>query len=264
MSTLPSFGYTPNQFTLHNASPEPIDLRWGGVAFTIPAVNVVGPKPALDFDGDPIPGTLLLADGIVPDKDGVIPPAGSPANWMAFEAIRNLLGIDPVTREAKGSSAKAGVSYLPNTPSKDLIAAVLADGKRRWEEHRVEWAQHTVAAYEARVASAKMLGVPAAPPDRDYAKAIQILKKNEATFKKTMEQAGDSDDEELQVLAIAKARAMEMAEKAAAGREIDKKKLAEELLQDPATRAHLMAQGYRIRKKGYLDVPAPEGTPLEE
>lgn len=255
MIGIPTVGFEPNRFTLHNSAPEPLHLRWGGVSFTLPGCEEVGPKAAVDADGDPIPGTLILSDGIVPDKEGVIPPAGSPPNWMAFEAIRNLLGVDTVTKVATGAYAKAGVSFMPARPSKELVTVIRNDGARRYQEHRVEWAQHTVATYEARVAAAKMAGVPAAPPDQDYARALVILKRHESKFREAVANAGDTDEEEAMALASAKAMAMEMAEKAAAGKDIDKQKLAEELMSDPKTRAYLMSKGYRIRKKGHLDVP---------
>lgn len=255
--TIPAFGFTPNEFVLHNASPELVDLKWGGVMFTLPPVDVVGPKAAKDVDGDPIPGTLVLRDALVMDKEGTIPPVGSPANWLAFEAIRNLLGIDPVTKEARGAPAKAGLSFLPNSPSKDVIAAVRADGTRRYQEHRVEWAQYTVSAYESRVAACKMVGVPPPPPDQDYAKALIVLKRNEAKFKAEISEAGVSDDEEVAFMAFAKARAMEMAEAAAAGKNVDKAQLAEELLKDPKVRIHLQRK-YSIRQRGYLEVPVAE------
>lgn len=254
---IPAFGYSPNRFTLHNASPERIDLKWGGVVFTLPAVDEVGPKAAVDVDGDPIPGTLMLADGIVADKDGVVPPQGSPANWLAFEAIRNLLGVDPITKVATGASAKAGLSYLPNSPSKDLVKTVRADGQARYDAHRLEWAQYTVSAYESRVSNAKMLGVPVAPPDQDYVKAILLLKKQESKLKAQITEADLGDDEEIAFMAFAKARAMEMAEAAAAGKNVDKAQLAEELLKDPKVRAHL-GRKFSIRQRGHLDVPEME------
>lgn len=260
---IPTFGYMPNQFTLHNASPERVDLRWGGVMFTLPGVDEIGPKAARDKDGDPIPGTLVLQDGLVPDKDGVLGGPGSPPNWLAFEAIRNLLGVDPVTKVATGQSAKAGLSFLPNAPSKAMVQTVRLDGIRRYEEHRLEWAQYTVATYEARLAAAKAAGVTAAPPDRDYAQAIILLKRHEAKLKAVVDLAGETTDDDALALASAKVMAMELAEKAAAGRDIDKTKLAEELLQDPKTRAYLMSKGYRIRKKGYLDVPDEPEQPQE-
>lgn len=260
MSTLPIFGFTPNRFTLHNASPQAVDLRWGGVQFTVPPTDMVGPKAALDADGQPIPGTVQLEDSVVTDKDGSIPEAGSPPNWHAFEAVRNLLGVDPVTKEMKGELAKAGISFMPNAPTKDVVAQVKQDGTRRYEEHLLNWAQYTVSAYEARVQSAKMAGVQPAPPDQDYARALIVLRKHETKLKAAMSTPEVGDDEEAMALAVAKAEALKMAERAAAGKDIDKNKLAEELMTDPKTRAYLLSKGYRIRKKGYLDVPdeAPE------
>jgi len=255
MSTqqLPMFGYAPNEYVLHNASPEKVFLRWGGVSIILPPVDAVGPKAAKDADGDPIPGTLVLKDAIVADKDGVIPSADGPANWMAFEAIRNLLGINPVTKEAMGAAARAGLSYLPNNPSKDVVQAVRMDGTKRWEEHRLEWAQYTVSAYESKVASCKIIGVAPPPPDQDYAKALVVLKRQEAKFKAEMSEVGP-DAEEVEFLAFAKARAMEMAETAAAGKNVDKAQLAEELLKDPKVRIHLQRK-YSIRQRGHLDIP---------
>lgn len=257
---VPLFGFAPNRFTLHNASPHRIDLRWGGVQFTVPPIDEVGPKPAIDADGDPIPGTVLLEDSLVTDATGSIPPAGSPPNWLAFEAVRNLLGVDTVTKEATGEVAKAGVSFVPNSPDKSVVAAIRADGQRRYQEHLLEWAQYTVSAYESRVQSAKMAGVQPAPPDQDYARALLVLRKHEAKLRETMGAGAPEDPEEIRVLAVAKARAMEMAKEAAAGKDVDHQKLAEELLQDPKTRAYLLSKGYRIRKRGHLDVPDAGGA----
>ena len=162
---IPSIGFSPNKFTLHNASPEPLTFRWAGLQFTLPAVDEVGKSPALDADGQPIPGSLVLQDGYSVDRDGNLPAPGSPPNWSAFDAIRNVLGVDPNTKQAIGVIAKAGVSFLPNTPSKDLIEKVREDGKRRYAESQVEWAQYTVSAYESRVAAARAVGQTAAPAE---------------------------------------------------------------------------------------------------
>lgn len=255
---IPAMGFTPNRFTLHNASPEPQTFRWGGVQFTIPGVDMVGKDPARDVDGDPIPGTLMLEDTYAPDRDGIIPPLGTPPNWSAFEAIKSILGVDPATKVAGGVAAKGGISFLPNSPSKDLVARIREDGKRRYAESRVEWAQYTVAAYEARVAAARAVGAQAAPPDEDYSKAVQVLKKWKEGLGKSEEVP--LDDEEMEFMAFAKARALEMASAASEGKNVDKAALAEELLLDPKVRTYL-SRKYQIRKRGYMDVPVPESPP---
>lgn len=255
---MPAMGFAPNRFTLHNAAPERRTFRWGGVQFTLPAIDEIGVAPAKDADGDLIPGSLILEDGYTTDRDGLTPERGTPPNWSAFEAIRNVLGVDPTTKVATGVAAKGGISFLPNSPTKDVIAAVREDGKRRYAESRVEWAQYTVSAYESRVAAARAVGLQAAPPDQDYAKAIQILKKRQEDLGKNVEVA--ADDEEIAFLAFAKARAMEMAEAAAVGKNIDKAALAEELIRDPKIRASL-SRKFQIRQRGYVDVPTPESPP---
>jgi hypothetical protein len=256
---IPSIGFSPNKFTLHNASPEPLTFRWAGLQFTLPAVDEVGKSPALDADGQPIPGSLILQDGYSVDRDGNLPAPGSPPNWSAFDAIRNVLGVDPNTKQATGVMAKAGVSFLPNTPSKDLIEKVREDGKRRYAESQVDWAQYTVSAYESRVAAARAVGQTAAPPDQDYAKAIQILKRHQARLAQDNKIEEIPGDEEIRLKAFIEAEAMEMAKEAAAGKDVDKAALAEKLMQDPKVRAYL-GRKYSIRQRGYVGVPeVPEG-----
>jgi hypothetical protein len=102
------------------------------------------------------------------------------------------------------------------------------------------------------------VGLQAPPPDQDYARAIQVLKKKQEEMGKSVEMP--PDDEELAFLAFAKARAMEMAEAAAEGKNIDRTALAEELIRDPKVRANL-SRKYQIRQRGYVDVPVPESPP---
>lgn len=228
-SHMPVFGYEPNRFVLHNGSPEEVRLRWGGVQFTLPPVDKVGKDAAADADGDPIPGTLVLRDGLVMNAEGAIPPEGSMPNWLAFDAIRNVLGVDTITKQAVGTYHKSGVSFLPNAPSKEVVATVRADGMRRYTEHLVEWAQYTVSAYEARVSAARMAGVNPAPPDQDYQKALIVLNKRESQMK---------------VVAVEQVAASESSE--------DKLKAMREMLQDPKVRAQL-GKEYSIRKRGHLE-----------
>jgi hypothetical protein len=226
---MPAFGYQPNRFILHNASPEEVRLRWGGVQFTVPPVDKMGKAPAQDADGDNIPGTLVLQDAVVMDRDGSIPEAGSPPNWLAFEAIRNVLGVDTITKQAIGSYHKSGISFLPNGATKEVVATVREDGKRRYMEHLVEWAQYTVSTYEARVSAARMAGVQPAPPDQDYAKSLLILKQRESQMK---------------IVAVEQVAAAESPE--------DKLKVMREMLLDPKVRAQL-GKEYSIRKRGHLE-----------
>jgi hypothetical protein len=257
---IPQFGWTPNKFILHNAAPKPVDIRWCGLQFTLPAVDQLGARAASFADGRVIPGTLVLSDAHCVTRDGEFPPPDSPPNWSAFEAIRNVLGINPITRQAESPHAQAGISFLPNSPSEDVFQAVKADGERRYQESLVAWANDVVHNQRVATEKAQQAGLAAPPAGSDYMKAITILERHRKTVEKDLnlgrlEEA--SGDDELEILAIAKAKAMEMAEKNAVGKSIDKNKLAEEYMQDPQIRQHLMNVGYRIRKKGHADVPDP-------
>jgi hypothetical protein len=189
----------------------------------------------------------------------MVPPLGSPPNWSAFEAIRNVLGVNASTKKAEGVLAKAGVSYLPNTPTKDVIAFVRADGEARYREYQLEWAEHTVGAYEAVVQKAREVGVVPRPPGKDYLKATVILGAQKRVIEQSMRVPNPqaTDDEEMEFEVYAKAAAMELAAKGAEGKNVDKAQLAEELLKDPKVRAHL-SRKFSIRQRGHLDVPEPE------
>lgn len=260
---IPMVGYTKNEYILHNASPEKLELRWASRAFTLPPVDQVGPSPAHYDDGTPIPGTLVLEDGYTYDKDGGIPSADSAPNWSAFSAIRNVLGVDPVTKQAVGFGARAGLSFLPNRPTRELVAQIRVDGERRWQEHMVEWADFVVHGYQTACDRARQAGAAPPPPSSDYMKACAILEKrkkdNEALWSKAPVPVEATDDEELEFLAFAEAEAMAMAKKVAVGKEVDETELANTLLQKPEVRAALQRKfNYRIRKKGHMDVPVPE------
>lgn len=253
MSTLPQFGWTPNKFTLHNAAPKPVVIRWAGLQFTLPPRDGVVKFSAKYEDGTPIPGTLVLQDSYSPDRDGRIPNPDEPPNWSAFEAIRNVLGIDPSTKEAISPFAKAGISFLPTNPTKDVVDNVVADGRRRYEEHRVEWAEQTVAGYLDAVQKAREANVPPPPDTRDYNIAREILAKyHKQEQLATLDDAASNDEAEMQ--AFIEAEAMTMAKRASKDKDIDETELARKLLENPVVRKNLQ-RNFRIRKVGHLDVP---------
>ncbi len=257
---VPELGYRLNRFTLHNSSPEEMTLMWAARPFTLPARDQVGPKAAKYDTGEPIPGTLVLEDGWTVSADGTI-PTGGPPNWLAFEAIRNVLGVDPITKKATGVYAKAGISFLPDAPSKELVQKIVADGMHRYEESQIVWADSVVAGFQVAIQRSKEAGMAPPPPSSDYLKATVLLEKRKKEIEALYGKASETppDDAELEFLAFAEAAAMEMATKAAAGKEVDKAELANKLLQDPEVRAHLQRKyQYRIRKKGYEGVPGPD------
>jgi len=261
-SHMPTIGFIANKFTLHNATPEEITIRWAGLQFTLPPVDALGTRAAHYDTGEPIPGTCVLQDAHCPDRDGMIPGPEEPPNWLAFEAIRNVLGVNTHTKEATGVIARAGVSFLPANPTREVVSAVRANGEQRYAEYMVEWADACVAGYQRAVELSKQHGVIPPPPSADYAKAVMILEKHNEKVRISISQAQRTLEEqvtaeEVELEAFIQAEALVLAKRAAAGKEISEEKLAEELLQKPNVRNYLKRQ-YSIRKRGYLDVPSPE------
>lgn len=254
MSTMPykpPLRFQPRTFTLHNASTEKYTIRWGGLTFTLPPVDKVGPKAAHYADGRPIPGTCVLADSATFNADGTI----GRNNWRAEDAIRNVLGINPDTGEALGPAAKAGISFLPDDPTEEMVREVREDGERRWNAHLIGWAEKEVATFKVAIERSKDAGAAPPTPDASYRRAVHIIERYHrdlgAKFglpaEEVVEKATHEDEIEMEV--YLKAKAIQMAERAAAEMEVDKAKVAEDLLQDPKIRKHLQRL-YRIRKIG--------------
>ena len=53
----------PRRYGILNASPEPVERMFSAMIFIFPGRNDIGPRPCLDADGDPIPGSLYIEDG---------------------------------------------------------------------------------------------------------------------------------------------------------------------------------------------------------
>ncbi len=253
-SIVPEFKYNPNQFVLHNATPKPVDLRWGGMQITIPPADKVCPQSTtFQEDGLPVPGTFVVQDGWAPDRDGLLPEKGSPPNWSAFNAVKNLLGIDPASGQANGVASQGGISFMPTNPTKEQYEKVVASGKARYDVSQVAWAQHQVSAFMERVQKAKAALAPLPPPDADYHKAVAILKKQDAAVEALLQEPTNEAEQQMELLAFAKAKALELAEKVAKPGQ-DKAALAKELAEDPEFLNELRKQGkFRIRKVGHLE-----------
>lgn len=256
---IPQFGYKPQHYGLHNASPEPVSIRWAGLAFTLPPADGFSHRPVFHDDGTPIPGTLAIADAYSSGADGNIKTSGSP-NWFASDAVRNLLGIDEKTGEATGIWAQRGVSVLPASPSKEQVAEIAKEGRERYQRFLVKWAEETVVGYQTHLERAKMAGVAAAPPGRDYQKAVTILEQWNKRMQeelgysqKAIEEIGDEEDLEFRVYALAEA--MKLSKQLAAEKDVDQTAMAERLLEDPVVRKNLQRK-YRIRRVGHM----PEET----
>jgi hypothetical protein len=167
------------EFSLHNATDEPILIMFCGETRIIPACDqVTYPHPkfddvchsAKDADGDWIPGSLVIRDMVrmyLNNQEGDV--------WSAANAIKHALEIDVSSGEATGKYAQRGVSMLPPTPTKEQVAHIAAAGRRRYEAWRVQWAREICQGYEGRIAALKASGHAPIPLGPDYDRARAIL-----------------------------------------------------------------------------------------
>lgn len=258
---MPSFVVKPRTYIVHNASPDEVSVRWAGLAFTVPPVDAYSKVPGYYDDGSPIPGTFVIADAYTTDPDGTARTQGAP-NWIAAEAVKNMLGIDDQGR-AVSAYARKGLSILPEKPSREQVEQIRKNGEARFKEFQVEWAEYQTMAYQEQIARCRQAGVAPRPPGPDYQKALLILRHREEELKKrygfdqkaTSEDPVDLEGEEFRIWALA--QAMKLSEKVAEEAKVDQQKLAEKLLEDPEIRKGLQRR-YRIRRIGYADVPTPE------
>jgi len=255
---IPQFGYRPQRYSIHNASPEAVSVRWAGLAFTVPAVDTFSHNPGVFDDGAPIPGTLSLSDAYTFDVNGNLPQGGTP-NWFASEAVRNMLGIDS-EGTATSAYARRGLSVLPDKPSREQVEQIRKAGEARYHVFLVDWAQYTVMAWQDQAERSRRAGVPALPPGQDFYKASLIIEKHNEVMKerlglgqkKVVEAEVDFDTIEFETFAIAEA--LLIAKGIAKDKDVDSAELAEKMIENPKIRAQLQKK-YRIRRIGHLDVP---------
>lgn len=170
------------EFTLFNATDDPVVVMYDGETRAIPPVNVViYPHPkfddvchsAKDSEGNWIPGTLVLRD--VYDTKEMGEFGENRSLWSAANAIKHSLGIDVRTGQATGDYAKRGLSVLPLNPEPELVQAVRADGRARYEEWRLREAHDVVVAYDEKNAARARVNMQPAPPGLEYQRAVVIL-----------------------------------------------------------------------------------------
>lgn len=177
-------------FTLLNCTPQPIQIVFEAETRIVPAAgDVAMPHPrqhepgfsdvcysAKDSNGAWISGSLMIRDvERISEDDYGYGDGGNKGRWSAEQAIKDRLGIDVHTGAMTGEYAKRGLRMLPNSPTPELVEAVRKEGRESWRKHSVEWAGHTMAAYNERDAKAKLNGKNAMPPGPDYYEAEAIL-----------------------------------------------------------------------------------------
>lgn len=260
---LPSFVNKPEEYGLYNPAEEYLDLTWGGKSMRLPGCRDVSRAPCKFDDGQDIPGTLIIKDSYTAGLDGLIPKVGSSFNWKASAAIRNMLGIDLNTGVAHSTKAGRGITFLPPIIDRNTFESVKQDAERRYAAHLIAWAQAEVRTYEEALDRSKRAGVSAPPPDSGYNKAVIILSEHRSRIVGTPEQADEMISQQDAVeIAGMEALALEMAEQAAEGKEIDTKKLASDLMKRPEIRKHLQKE-FSIRKRGHMEEKAETKEPVK-
>lgn len=250
----------PRSFTLHNARPYEAVTFFGGNRIVVPPVYVVGPDADEDADGEPIPGTR-----VVEDMFAFIPEIGDEIHVLdAVRAVRHILGIVPggdgTAAIASSPFALGGLSLLPRHSTKAQWKAVAAAGEKRAFVAEVERARahlRSVDEANAKRKAAERGPLPIGPEEERAAFLIQQYNEMVRQDLKTAMAPHQADelDEDLEMEAHVKAAALDLATKAAEGKSIDKTKLAEELLNDPAVRRKLQ-KTYHIKKRGHAPINA--------
>lgn len=267
---LPSFEVKPQEFGLYNPDTRFLDLMWAGKSLRIPGCKDISRDPCKFDDGIPIPGTLVIRDGYMMKPDGTFPMVGSPYNWRADEAIRNLLQLDPDTKLPTGVWSERGITFVPPVIDRRTFEAVLIDANRRFGGHLVKWAEETIRAHEVRVDKAKEHGMNAPAPHPDYARALRIREEHMQSLGVVIEAAAmkqsEGADEAEKVIEDRIAKIAELViSKIGDQANVDKKKMAEMLMEDKEVRSHL-SKTHMIRKRGHLpgrDLE-DESPPMEE
>ena len=268
---LVSFRQPRFMFILHNARRKPIERMTLENLITIPAVNVIGPKPGLDADKDPIPGTYVVEDHFYKHEDG-----SEELIFSAVKSVQLMLGIQAGPNGEGGVAtspvAISGLSLLPHTPppTKEQWKAAASDGEKRSFLVDVKNAQDFVESIRSRNGKWKASGMEAPPlglqESRDWNKAVAFLKEYNRLLKLDAEEfiAPHREDEvaaeaelELELEAHLRAVTMSLAEKQAAKTGVDKMKLFNELMNDAEFRVKVQ-KTHKIQKRGHKPVPAQE------
>jgi hypothetical protein len=224
---------------------------------TLPARDEIHPHHAgVDADGDPIPGSYVMSDvyTIVPELGDEI------LTFDAARAVAHILGIrldkNKKMSEATSRLAHSGVSLCPMNPTKAVWQQIAEEGGKRSFLVDVDNARILISDIATRDSLLQQHGKQAPPGGAEYDRAVFLLQQyNEMTRGKTyvppLEAEAASASEELELDVFIKARAMELATKAAASTQVRNVDLAKSMLEDPVILSKLRAEGIRIRKRGY-------------
>lgn len=169
----------PQSYSVHNATDEPMVIRYDGEERVIPPFTQVAQKigsrmdgPLVDSKGNVRPGTLTIFD--VHAERGVC-DGGRSSVWSARDAIKHALGIDVKTGIAIGPAAEKGVSFVPANCTDAQFAEIARNGRARYMKWLEKYAADVVSAYDERNNNRVKAGMGRIPGDAAYARALAIL-----------------------------------------------------------------------------------------
>ena len=257
-----SFVAPRRSFVLHNAKPKRIEVMYVGNMMTLPAVNEIHPvKHDTDADGDPIPGTYVVSDLYT-----FIPELGDEMlTFDSAKAVAHILGLrrnpNGTVTEAASLYAVGGVSLLPRHSTKEQWKEVCASGEHRAWLTRVKNAQLLITEIDEKNAHRKAAGMEAVHGGPEWTKACALIKEyNELVQADVRKEIGASPtvdekiDDEVEITALVRAKALELSERyGSAMSEEGRKKLFDQLLDDPKIRAHAQKE-HRWRKRGHSPI----------
>lgn len=242
-----SFMVPPKDFIVINPCDEWQQIISSPVEFSVPPRDVAVTKAthnggdafsAVDSDGDPVPGTLVITDVW---SDGVL-------IWNASVGLRTALGVSPSGEYKTGLGLK-GLAVLPSGATREEIEEVRAQGVERLNASRVQSARDTVAAHDEKNEIRRRLNMPLLPGDDEYVKASLLLNRLTASHASEVEERIDplADDDD-GLMRFAREKARQVAEKIP---ETNVDVVASEILKD-ADALKLIKKQYRSKMRARI------------
>jgi hypothetical protein len=258
---LVSFRPALRSFTLLNSSPKEKVAQACSNVFTLPPVHKIGHKFDTDADGDPIPGSYVIED--ILDFN---PETGDDVLVLNSARVVSLIlglvaGPSGFATAAHSPFALGGISLIPRHAPKSVWQAVAKQGETRAMEARIARARESQRALMETNAKRKGFGLDPLPPTLDEMRDTTLLKEHDRLLRAQAEaelaphrEAAELQEieDEIEFEAYLKVESLRLAEKAAQGKEVDRLKLAEELMTDPKVRMGLQKR-YKIQKKGNME-----------
>lgn len=256
---LVSYEVPIRSFMLLCSRPERVTTLFRGNMMTLPARNEIhAHKAAVDADGDPIPGSYVVTDIYT-----LIPELGDEImTFDASKAVAHVLGLrldkNKKLSEATSRYAQSGISLCPMNPAKAVWKKIAEAGEKRSFLVDVDNARIYIQDIAVRNGKLQQHGMPPPPSSAEYEHAVFLMNKH-AEMTKNLYNASavaspieaDAMADELELDTYVKARAMELAGKAAASSTIRDVDLAKSMLEDPVILSKLRAEGIRIRRRGF-------------